>query len=64
VDGTTETRTKKLVMAWYISSGTLNLSKVNAADTVKYTSDPPSSLLIVGILRDECGGVSVVHALQ
>jgi hypothetical protein len=62
VDGVTETRTEKLVMAWYISSGTLNLSKVNASETVKYTSDSPSTLMIVGVLRDERGGVAVIQS--
>jgi hypothetical protein len=64
VDGATETRTEKLVMAWYVSSGNLDLSKVNASESVKYKTDPPASqLLIIGVLRDERGGVDIVQSL-
>ncbi len=60
VDGVTETRTEKLVMAWYVSEGELDISKATAAESVKYKSTPPSgNLLVIGVLRDERGGVAV-----
>jgi hypothetical protein len=64
VDGTTENRNESLTMAWYVSSGELNTSKVNASESVQYKSSSPStSLLIIGVLRDERGGVSVKESL-
>jgi hypothetical protein len=60
VDGLTETRTEKSVMAWYISDGTINISKANASESIQYQTDPPTGqLLIIGVLRDERGGVDV-----
>lgn len=65
IDGVTENRTEKLVMAWYVSSGNLDIAKASAGESVKYNSDPPATqLLMVGVLRDERGGVAVVESLQ
>ena len=65
VDGVTESRTEKLVMAWYVSSGNLDIAKANAGESVKYKSDPPATqLLMIGVLRDERGGVTVLESLQ
>jgi hypothetical protein len=65
VDGVVESRTEKLVMAWYVSDGTLNISKANATETVQFKSDPPATpLLIIGVLRDERGGVAVTTSLN
>jgi hypothetical protein len=64
VDGTVENRNETLTMAWYVSSGELDISKANASESVKYKSNQSSSpLLIVGVLRDERGGVSVLDNL-
>jgi len=60
VDGQIENRNETLSMAWYVSSGELNTAKTSASESVIYKSTPPSSsLLIIGILRDERGGVAV-----
>lgn len=64
VDGSVENRNETLTMAWYVSSGELNISKTNASESVQYKSTPPSSsLLIIGVLRDERGGVTVRESL-
>jgi hypothetical protein len=63
-DGQTENRNETLSMAWYVSSGELNTAKTSASESVKYKSSPPaSSLLIIGVLRDERGGVAVRESL-
>lgn len=59
-DGTLENRNETLTMAWYVSSGELNISKANANESVQYKNSTPSTpLLIIGVLRDERGGVAV-----
>lgn len=64
VDGTTENRNETLSIAWYVSSGELNTAKTGASESVQYKSSPPSSsLLLIGVLRDERGGVSVKENL-
>lgn len=64
VDESIENRSEKLVMAWYVSSGIFDMPKTNASESVRYKSDPPNSpLLIIGVLRDERGGVSVLDNL-
>lgn len=64
VDGITESRSEKLTMAWYVSSGTLDTPKANASESIRYKSDPPATqLLIIGVLRDERGGVAVLDSL-
>ena len=64
-DGLTESRTEKLMMAWYVNSGTFDMPKATAAESVQYKTDPPSGqMLIIGILRDERGGVDVVQTVQ
>ena len=63
-DNTVENRNETLTMAWYVSSGELNISKASASESVQYKSSPPSSsLLIIGVLRDERGGVAVYQDL-
>ncbi len=63
-DGSLENRNETLTMAWYVSSGELNISKASASESVQYKTSPPSSqLLIIGVLRDERGGVAVRESL-
>jgi hypothetical protein len=48
-----------------MSDGTLNISKANATETVQFKSDPPvTPLLIIGVLRDQRGGVAVTTSLN
>lgn len=64
VNGLTETRTEKLVMAWYVSDGIIDMPKTNANESIMYKSDPPiGQLLVIGILRDERGGVAVFQSV-
>jgi hypothetical protein len=59
-DGTIENRNETLTMAWYVSYGELNISKATASESVQYKTSPPASqLLIIGVLRDERGGVAI-----
>jgi hypothetical protein len=63
IDGTVENRNELLTIAWYVSSGELNISKALANESVQYKTSPPSSpLLIIGVLRDERGGVAVLES--
>jgi hypothetical protein len=63
IDGTTESRTEKYQVAWYISSGRFDKPKSDISDTVEYqgkTSGNPAVLLTV--IRDERGGIDIVRA--
>ncbi len=63
-DGIIENKNETLTMAWYVSSGELNISKATASESVQYKTSPPSTqLLIIGVLRDERGGVAVRESL-
>lgn len=63
-DGTLENKNEALTMAWYVSSGELNISKASASESVQYkNSTPTTQLLIIGVLRDERGGVAVRESL-
>jgi hypothetical protein len=51
-------------MSWYVSAGVFDMPKSLASESVLYKSDPPGGqLLMIGILRDERGGVSVKEYL-
>ena len=64
VDGITEARREKMAMAWYVSSGNLDMPKVTASESIRYKSAPPTTqLLILVVLRDERGGVAVLDSM-
>lgn len=63
-DGVTENRTEKLSIAWYVSAGVFDMPTATAAESVQYKSDPPTGqLLIIGVLRDDRGGVTTLENL-
>lgn len=65
VDGSQETKTEELQVAWYVSYGELNKPKAEAQEDVKYLSSPPGSqMVILSILRDDRGGVSIERAVS
>jgi hypothetical protein len=58
IDGTTETRTENLQVAWYVTTGRFDKPKSDIDDTVKYQGkDSGSPSLLLVIVRDERGGV-------
>lgn len=61
VDGSTETRTEKLQVAWYLSKGEIDKPKSFVAEDVKYL-DPkvPGAYLQIAVLRDDRGGIEVL----
>lgn len=62
VDGSSEVRTEVLDVAWYISEAELNRPKADFGEEVKITKEPPTDpYLIIGIVRDDRGGVEVVR---
>lgn len=60
VDGSTETRTESYEVAWFLSRGELNKSKVSINETTKLTksSSTDTTFVSVVMVRDERGGVS------
>ncbi|MFN8370554.1 MAG: hypothetical protein U0T83_08030 [Bacteriovoracaceae bacterium] len=62
VDGTVETKSESFKIAWFTSSGNINYPKTEVGKNAKYTSQPNSgSFLIVGVVRDDRGGVSIIE---
>lgn len=64
VDGSTETRTEELEVAWFVSNGKVDKPKASYGDGVKYLDDQPSSLLLVAVIRDGRGGTEVLRYFQ
>jgi hypothetical protein len=61
IDGTTETRTEKFEVAWYVSRGKFDKPKANIDDTVEYQGKPSSDpVVFLAIIRDERGGIEFV----
>jgi hypothetical protein len=59
VDGTTETRIEDLQVAWYITKAELLSPKTRVDESTKIETDPSSDpYLILGVVRDERGGLS------
>lgn len=59
VDGTVETRTEEIQVAWYISYGTLNKPKTFANEETEFLDDrSPGLFRLVAVIRDERGGIS------
>ncbi len=59
VDGTTETRIEDLQVAWYITKAELLSPKTRVDESTKLETDPSSDpYLILGVVRDERGGLS------
>ena len=57
-DNVTETRTEKLQVAWYTSSGEFSLSKTFADEPTEIKgSAPAGDSVVMAIVRDERGGV-------
>lgn len=59
VDGTTETRTESLEVAWFMSTGEVNRPKAQAQDSAEFTEAPGPNFLILSAIRDGRGGFSV-----
>ena len=59
VDGTTETRTENLEVAWFMSTGEVNRPKAQAQDSAEFTEAPGPNFLILSAIRDGRGGFSV-----
>jgi hypothetical protein len=63
VDGSIERRTEEYQLAWYSSSGTFNRPKSSPGEVVKYTGDGITGPeLLIGVVRDERGGLSLEAA--
>lgn len=59
IDGSEEMRAEEFALAWYVSSGELNIPKSEVGEEVKYLSNPATGTFVVlVVLRDERGGVS------
>lgn len=62
IDGTTETKTEKFEVAWYVSRGKFDKPKANIDDTVEYQGKPSSDpVVFIAIIRDERGGIEFVR---
>jgi hypothetical protein len=62
VDGTSQTRTEEIDVAWYATGGNFDRPKSNLGEEVKLTEDPPSgAYLILAVVRDDRGGQEVVR---
>jgi hypothetical protein len=62
IDGSIETRTEQIQVAWYISYGTLNKPKTFANEETEFLDDRPAGLFsLVAVIRDERGGISFVR---
>lgn len=59
VDGTTETRTEALEVAWFMSTGEVNRPKALAQESAEFTEAPGPNFLILSAIRDGRGGFSV-----
>ncbi len=60
LDGTSESRTEKMQVAWYVSEGELENSKSDIDENVKYKGIAgPGPKIVVAVIRDERGGVDV-----
>ncbi|MCE3014014.1 MAG: hypothetical protein LW878_13215 [Proteobacteria bacterium] len=62
VDGSTEVKSEDLQVAWYISETELDAPKTKVGERVEILTEPPAqTYLIIGILRDERGGLEVLR---
>jgi hypothetical protein len=61
VDGSSETRVEQLSVAWYATGGEFNKPKSRVNEAVEVLEDTPSPVLLIGIVRDERGGVEVLR---
>ncbi len=62
VDGTQETKTETLSVAWYITHGEFDRPKTRPAEETEYQDSPLSSqMILVSVIRDERGGVQVLR---
>jgi hypothetical protein len=62
VDGSVETKVEKLEVAWFVPEGEFDKPKADLSEEVELTKSPPAaSYVLIGILRDDRGGVEVVR---
>lgn len=62
IDGSTDTRTEEFQVAWYVTKGEFDSPKSDINETIKYLSKAATGpSLVVGIVRDERGGVEIVR---
>ena len=64
IEGTIESRTEKMQVAWYVSEGELENSKSDVGEAVKFIGTAITSpKVVIAVIRDERGGVDVkIHA--
>lgn len=62
VDGSTEFRSEKYQIAWYVSEGEFDRPKAGIDEIVKYRGDGATGpSLVIAIIRDERGGLDIVR---
>lgn len=62
VDGNTESKSEDMDVAWFVSEAEFNKPKAELGEEVKLTEQPPAGpYLIIGIVRDDRGGVDIVR---
>lgn len=64
-NGDIETLREEYQVAWFINKGEFDRPKSDINETIKYLGDRPvaSSLILIGIVRDERGGVEIVRKI-
>lgn len=63
IDGSLETKVENLTVAWYVTHGKLNSSKVDVSVPVKFDRDGQNipSFAVLCIVRDERGGIALTR---
>lgn len=62
VENIDETRTEELQVAWYVSEGELSRSKTYVDESTEYDgSAPAGDSVVVGIVRDDRGGLDFIR---
>jgi hypothetical protein len=59
-ENTTENRLERFQVAWYISSGELNIAKSNVSENISFISESAQSpFTLITVIRDERGGTEI-----
>jgi len=61
VEGTSETRSEDIGVAWYTTDGKFTRSKTDLNEETEYEDSTKEEVLLISIIRDDRGGVEVLR---
>ena len=59
-DGTKTTKTENLLISWFVSKGAVQPPRIVESQSSTYYPSEDTSITLIGVVRDRCGGTDIL----